>query len=272
MLKTAVFTMLGAITLNAQAQSPKPADVWFGGGHIVLSVTDPAGAFSAQWQFDRADNGDVRIIKEERRGTAKVSGTLMSMCDDQALLLKDIVPARQLELRELNEPVLNLQLALRLLSRALPQGLPTAGAQTAIDVGDDKNTLRVRKAHSARKDFGAPWHARGTAIRGAAGEVRFDLVLTYATENTPGKQSELKLAGVWQQESRVKAIDNGFALAGWRVHRVDTIAEVVGGNTVLDPVAMTTPLQFSTVGELRERIGHWWHTDAKAPKRAECKL
>jgi hypothetical protein len=272
MLKTAVFAMLGAIALSAQAQSPKPADVWFGGGHIVLSVTDAAGAFSAQWQFDRADNGDVRIIKEERRGSTKVSGTLMSVCDDQALLLKDIVPARQLELQELNEPVLNLQLVLRLLARAMPQGLPAAGAQTAIDTGDDKTTLRVRKAYSARKDFGAPWRARGIANRSAAGDVKFELVLTYATENAPDKQSELKLGGVWQQESRVKSIDNSFALAGWRVHRVDTIAEVVGGNTVLDPVAMTTPLQFATVGELRERIGRWWHTDARAPKRAECKL
>lgn len=272
MLKTAALAMLASIALTAGAQDGKPADVWFGGGHIVLSVTDAAGAFAAQWQFDRADNGDVRIIKDERRGAAKVSGTLLSVCDDQALLLKDIVPSRQLELRELNEPVLNLQLVLRLLARAMPQGLPAPGAPTAIDVGDDKITLRVRKAYSARRDFGAPWRARGTAVRGAAGEVKFDLVLTYAAENAPGKQSEFKLAGVWQQDSRMKAIDNAFALAGWRVHRVDTIAEVVGGNTVLDPVAMTTPLQFANVGELRERIGRWWHTDAKAPKRAECKL
>ena len=72
--------------------------------------------------------------------------------------------------------------------------------------------------------------------------------------------------------SRFKAIDNASNLAGWRVHRVDTVAEVVGGNTVFDPVAMTTPLQFATLGEVRARIGRWWDPDVKAPKRAECRL
>ena len=102
--------------------------------------------------------------------------------------------------------------------------------------------------------------------------MRFDLVLTYAAENAPGKQLELKLAGVWAQQSRMPVLDNAFSLAGWRVHRVDTVAEIVGGNTVLDSVSMATPLQFATLGDVRARIGRWWDPDAKAPKRAECRL
>lgn len=268
----ALLASIASIALNAGAQNAKPADVWFTAGHIALTATDTGNAFTGEWQFDRADNGDVRIVKDERRGAATVKGTLLSVCDDQALLFKDIVPSRQQELSEMNEPVLNLQLLLRLLARAMPQGLPAIGTQTAIDVGDDKTTLRVRKGYSARKDFAAPWRARGSAARGSAGEIKFDLVLTYATENAPGKQSELKFAGVWQQDSRLKALDNEFSLAGWRVHRVDTIATVVGGNTVLDPVSMTTPMQFATLGDMRARIERWWDPNVKAPKRAECKL
>ena len=139
-------------------------------------------------------------------------------------------------------------------------------------MSEAKNTLRVRKEFSARKDFGAPWRARGTIDRDTAGEVRFDLVLTYAAENTPDKQLELKLAGVWAQQSRMPALDNAFNVAGWRVHRVDTVANVVGGNTVLDSVAMATPLQFATLGDVRARIGRWWNPDVKAPKRMECSL
>ena len=271
MLRIAALTMLTSVALAAGAQNPAPASPWYDAGHIALTATDTAG-LAATWQFDRADNGDIRIIKDERRGAVTVSGTLLSICDDQALLFKDIVPARQRELQEMNVPVLHLQLVLRLLARALPQGLPATAAQAGIDIADDKNTLRVRKNYSARKDIGAPWHARGTVSRAADGEVRFDMVLTYAADDAPGRQSELKLAGVWQQQSRVKAIDNAYPLAGWRVHRVDTIAEVVGGNTVLDPVAMTTPLQFATVGDVRARIGRWWNPDVKAPVRAVCGL
>lgn len=276
MLKAAVFAMIAAVASGAGAQSPSPTEAWYGAGHIVLTASDAAAGFHAEWRFDRADNGDIRVVKDERRGSARVAGTLLSVCDDQALLFKDIVPVRQHELRELNEPVLYLQLVLRLLARAMPQGLPGTGVQTAIDVADDKSPLRVRKGFGARKDFGAPWRARGNAIRGAAGEVRFDLVLTHAADGVaaaaPAPGPELKLAGVWEQSSHTRSIDNAFSLAGWRVHRVDTVAEVVGGNTVLDSIAFTTPMQFATLGDVRARIGRWWNPDVKAPKRAECKL
>jgi hypothetical protein len=55
------------------------------------------------------------------------------------------------------------------------------------------------------------------------------------------------------------------------VHRVDTVAEVVGGNALLDSVSMGTPMQFATLGDVRARIGRWWDPDVKAPKRAECR-
>ena len=115
MLRITAVALLASIALGTQAQNPKPAEVWVGAGHVVLNVTDAPGRLAAEWQFDRADNGDVRIIKDEHRGTARVSGTLLSVCDDQAVLFKDIVPGRQRELQELNEPVLHLQLVLRLL-------------------------------------------------------------------------------------------------------------------------------------------------------------
>ena len=272
MLKIAAFTMLALVVLGAGAQTPAPAEEWYGVSHIKLTATDAVGGLAAEWQFDRASNGDIRIIKDERHGTTRVSGTLLSVCDDQALLFKDIVPPRQREMRELTEPVLHLQLVLRLLARAMPQGLPTAGPQISIDIADDKTTLRVRKGVSARRDFGAPWRARGSASRSTAGEVRFELGIMYAADNAAGAQRELKLTGVLDQASRMQAIDNAFSLAGWRVHRVDTVAEVVGGNTVFDSIAMTTPMQFATLGDVRARIGRWWNPDVKAPKRAECKL
>jgi hypothetical protein len=271
MRKCAAFVLLVSCALGAGAQSPKPADVWFGAGHIALAATGPAGGIAAEWQFDRADNGDVRIVKHERRGNASISGTVLSVCEDQALLLKDIASAPRRELQELNEPVLYLQLALRLLARAMPGGLPAAGSETAIDVGDAKNTLRLRKHYSARKDIGAPWRARGTARRSAT-DVRFDLIVTYTGDEPPHRQTELKLAGVWEQQSRMPRLDNTFNISGWRVHRVDMISELVGGNTVFDPVAGPKPLAFASLGEVRASIQRGWDPNVKATQRTECKL
>jgi hypothetical protein len=271
MHKCTACALLALVTAGAGAQSPKPAEVWFNPGHVALAAGGAGDSIGAEWQFDRADNGDVRITKKERRGDAKIAGTVLSICSDQALLLKDIEPARGRELYELNEPVLYLQLVLRLLARAMPDGLPAAGSEAAVDTGDEKNTLRLRKDYSARKDIGAPWRVRGTARRSATG-VSFDLLVTYIGDAPPHLGSEMKLSGLWEQQSRMPALSDAFSVAGWRVHRVDVIPQLIGGNTVLDSVAKTTPLEFRTLGEVRETIGRWWDPDVKAPRRAECKV
>ena len=271
MLKIGAFALLASLALNAVAQNAVPATLWYEAGHVALTLIDAPRGLTASWRFDRADNDDVRIVKEERRGAAKVSGTLLSVCGDQALVFKDIVPARLHELQEFDEPVLHLQLTLRLLARALPQGPVAMGEQMAIDVGDDQNTLRVRKDHRARMEFGAPWRARGNVHRGSGGDIRFDLDFAYGGSEAKTGHGALKLAGVWQRQSGLRALPDTFALAGWRVHRVDTVAEMVGGNTVLGNVAMTTPLQFATLGELRQRIEQRWDTGPRALKQFECK-
>ncbi|MEO7726964.1 MAG: hypothetical protein ABIS45_06895 [Burkholderiales bacterium] len=270
MSRVAVFALVALLALNARAQNPNPAQVWYNGSHIELKVIDAGAGLAAEWRFDRANNGDVRLIKDERRGSARVSGTLMSVCGDQALLFKDIVPARMHELQELNEPVLHLQLVLRLLARAMPQGLPAAGTQTAIDAAEDKNALRVRKAYRARKDFGAPWRVRGVANRRATGEVAFDMVLTFTPENASGKPAEIKLTGVWEQQSRMPVVDNAFDLRDWRVHRVDPFAEVVAGFTHVEFEAKTAPLKFANMGEVRAAIERSWDPNIKASRRSVC--
>ena len=271
LLKIAAFAVLASLALNAGAQNAAPATLWREAGHVELTVVDAPRAATASWRFDRADNDDVRIVKEERRGAAKVSGTLLSVCGDQALAFKDLVPAPLHELREFDEPVLHLQLTLRLLARALPQGPKDMGEQVTIDVGDDQNALRVRKDHRARMEFGAPWRARGNVHRGSGGDIRFEFDFAYGHSEAKNGRSALKLAGVWQQQSGMRSLADSFPLAGWRVHRVDTVAETVGGNTVLGNVAMTKPLKFATLGELRQRIEQRWDSGPRALKQFECK-
>ena len=266
----AAFALLALLIGGANAQNTKPAEVWFTAAHIELTATSAATGLAAEWQFDRADNGDVRLGKNERRAAGNVKGNVLSLCDDRALVFKEIVPARGRELSEFNDPILHLQLVLRLLARAMPEGLPPAGADVALDTGDEKSTLRLRKAYSARKDIGAPWRARGNARR-TGPELRFDLTLSYAGDTPPYGQQELKLAGLWSQQARMGAFDNGLNIADSRVHRVDTISEVVGGNTLFDEVANPTPQKFATLGELRAAIGRNWDRNTKAAQIFACR-
>ena len=53
-----MFAPLLALACGAMAQAP--AAEWYRAGHVTLQLTDAARDFSAEWQFDRADNGDNR--------------------------------------------------------------------------------------------------------------------------------------------------------------------------------------------------------------------
>jgi len=260
------------VALHAEAQNPPPAAMWYAAGHVELMVTNSTGEVAGSWQFDRADNGDIRIVKQEQRGATKVSGMLLSVCGDSALALKGIAPVRRHELQELDEPVLHLQLVLRLLARALPQGPLAAGMETGVDLDEQKIPIRVSKGYSVRRDFDAPWHVRGKVSRDAAGNVSYELVFSYANGGANNRRSELRLAGVWQQDSRMHVLDNSLALADWQVYRVDTVATMVGGNARLDAVAVPRPLRFATLGELRARIERMWDPDPKARQQLHCKL
>ena len=264
--------MLAFVTTVAAAQTPSPASLWYNAGHVMLAVDDPAKSLRGEWEFDRADNGDVRIVKDEQRGARKVRGMLLSICEDHALLFNGIVPERRHELDELNAPVLYLQLVLRLLARAAPQGPSGAWADGVVEVRDDGNPIRVRKGYSVRRDFLAPWHARGRLAHTATGGAEFEFVLTHADGDAGERRSEVKLKGAWVQASRVRTFENAFALNGWKVHRLDMVINVVGGVGERETVAATTAQQFATLGDVRARIERIWSTAPRALRKMECKL
>jgi hypothetical protein len=218
-----------------------------------------------------SSTGPIRIIKEEQRGPAKVSGTLMSVCDDHALLLKDLVPARNQALRELNDPILHLQLVMRLLARALPQGPLAIGASHSVNLSEPNTPVRVRKGPSAARDFGAPWQARGAVTRSAAGDIAFDLAFTYTDSEAGGARQEMKISGVWRQSSDLQKAPDSFALADWSVYRVDLFSKTLAGKVEFNAVAAVIPLPFKTMGELRARIEREWEENPRALKIMECR-
>ena len=266
-----LFAVLCAFAAAAAAQTPSPATEWYRAGYVSLRLTDAAHDFSAAWQFDRADNGDNRVTREEKRGNATSEGAVMSICDDQALLVKGVMPERAHEMRELDEPVLYLQIVLRLLARAVPEGVVAFGKDKLVEINEPKATIRVRKGSEARRDFNAPWQARGLITREAGGEIAFDLVLNHAGDTAQAPRNELKLAGVWRQESRARSFEDATDISAWRVYRVNAVPVETGGNIHMEPVATTTPLRYATLGHLRRHIERAWSPNPKVAPIMACK-
>jgi len=253
----------------AQNQSP-PTAPWFMAGHISLEVTDPEAALIASWQFDRAENGDIRIVKQEQHGSTKIAGTLMSICDDQALLFKNIAPPQHHEMSELDQPILLLQLVLKLLARAQPQGPQAVIAASTIDVSDEKTPLRVHKGN-VKRDFAAPWQAHIVVERGLADSVKFKIVFSYTANVVAARNAMISAEGVWRQTSDTPVLDDVFSLENWRIYRVDTVANSVAGNAQFNPKIISSPMHFKTIGELRSRIERNLSENLRARKQFICK-
>jgi len=273
MKKFLFFALIAALVpaAHAQVQKPSPATEWYRAGHVTLRLTDAARDFTARWQFDRADNGDNRVIREERRGAVDVSGTVMTICDDRALVMKNLKPERKHEMGEIDEPVLNLQLVLRLLARAAPEGPVAMGGEKLVELNEPAAVIRVRKGLEARRDFNAPWQARGRIKREASGDIGYEIVFSYAGADAKAPRSELTLAGVWRQLSGAQSFADATDIADWLVFRVNPVAVTTGGNTQFESMSTTTPLHYATLGNLRRHIERSWSANPKMAPNMECK-
>ena len=271
MRKFWLIAALCALAAAAQAQGPSPATEWYRAGHVSLRLTDAAHDVNAAWQFDRADNGDNRVLREERRGGVKFDGAVMSICDDQALVIKGIPLERGREMRALDDPVLYLQMLLRLLARAVPEGPAAFGGDKLVEISEPKAALRVRKGLEARRDFNAPWQARGRIMRDAAGDISYDIVLNHAGDGAEQARTELKAAGVWRPESLVHSFADSMDIADWQVYRVNAVPVTVGGNTQMESMANIKPLRYADLGHLRRHIERAWSPNPKVAPALACK-
>jgi hypothetical protein len=272
MRKICLTAALAALVTTAYAQEPKPSPAtdWYRAGHVTLRVSDAAQGMSAAWQFDRADNGDNRIVRDERRGEAAAAGTVISVCDDRALLMNGLKPGRGREMREIDEPVLVLQMVLRVLARAAPEGPAALAADKLVEIGDKSTPIRVRKGLEARRDFNAPWLARGRLKREAGGAIAFDIVFTHAGDTAGDARPELGLAGVWRQNSGVASFADAMPIADWQVFRVNAVAVTTGGSTHIESMSTTKPLRYATLGHLRRHIERDWSMNPKVAPILEC--
>ena len=272
MVKLVVGLLMCAISAAGLAQAPRPGAAWYAVAQVLLGFTEPGVGLSGSWQFDQADNGDKRIIKNEQRLGTQVSGSVLAICDDRALLLKDLQPTKGIPATsELYGPVRLLQLVLRLLDRGLPQGPQAITGETAIAARDDVNPIKVTLPDSSA-EFLAPWQVRGKVARIASDQIKFDLTYSYTTAAARGRQLEMTLVGAWSEHSNVPAFGNDMSLAGWTVYRIDPAMRVAAGVSVVERRVVPQAARFNTLGDLRAHIERGWQANPRARRQMECKL
>lgn len=251
----------------AQGQVPDAGAAWYAAPAVDLVFDDAAAASRhAEWHFDRSDAGDIRIQKSERRAGTAISATVISYCDDRALLVGGVVPLAGHPEEELDKPVLALQLTLKLLARAFPQGPAALAGPAVADIDEPHQALRVRLAQRIGqpvREIEAPWRARIQASPADSGAVDFNIVLSH-------HGGKLQARGRWLPQSRMAVVPPDMDLLGWRVYRIQTLEVEATGNITFQARVQPHPLDFHDLRALRARIERNWSTNPAAYPIARC--
>jgi hypothetical protein len=244
---------------------PEAESGWAKGNRILLGVTQERAGFSAQWRFQRSARGDILIDLEESRGKRVRAGALL-LVDNAALAVRDVPLERGRELDGFNGPLLMLQLVLRVLERAAPDGPASIKRDTRVEVTEREKPIKVTGV-GTDGEFFAPWSARGLLGPAADGQIRFELEFDSTTRN--GVQAyRTSVAGIWQNASPPLVLPDTMALRGWRVFQLRQAARAAGVSNAVG-LATSAPMAFANLGEVRRRVAEWT-AEAARRSRWQC--
>jgi len=261
------------MTLVAHAQSGPQMQAggervseWARGNRVLLGVTEARLGFSAQWRFERADNGDIVLQKEENRAGQSQAGTLI-LIGSGALATRELRLERGRELDSINGPLLMLQLVLRLLERAAPAGPGGVTRDLRVEITEQTSSIKVTGL-GADGEFFAPWSLRGTIGPGGNGQVKFELEFSSSNRarGAPGHVSNI--AGIWQNARPAVALPDQYSLRGWRVYPIKSVVRPRGAiNTI--GLGASAPMAFGNLGQVRRSVADWADESARRA-RHQC--
>lgn len=250
----------------AQAPPKEAASEWARGEKVQLGITQPALGISGQWRFERWDNGDIRIEKEENRRGRQTAGTVL-VIGNGAIAVRDLRPAKDRELDEVNAPLSMLQLTLRLLERVAPGGPRTVARDLSVQVADDRNSLKVTGI-GAEGEFFAPWRVRGILGPAGEGRVKFEFDFVSSRPAPGAKVYATEIAGIWERGAGSPPLPDSYPLKDWQVYQLRQVVKPRGQfNTV--QLGVSPPMGFVRLGDLRTRVAQWGG-DAERRARYQC--
>ena len=241
---------------DRDAARNKPGAAWYRGNLITLDASEPKAGFKSRWVFERTAGNDIRLVLDEQRKAGPQSGTVL-IIGQKALLTRDLVLARQGALMQaVDGPTLLLNLSLRLLERAVPEGPQSLRRERTISVKDDKQPLTI-ETPSAAGTFLPPWQLTGK-VRRNGDTVEFDLLLVSRSRTDPKETNNTALRGTWRNEvKKPPELPDDLSLQGWSLHAIAGVAKEVNRRQGI--VYDALPRQgFATLGELRKAIELGW--------------
>jgi len=240
----ALLLFLSAGSQAAGAEPPQSANEWFQGNRIVVKSTQPPGKDFSSVTMLTAANGDSEIQTSGTSEGRQFSGTLMIVSGSR-MLASGLPISPGSEIDTLDIPVLQVQIALKLLARAFPGGPRSIHGETPINVSETVKPLEVATP-SASGAFPPPWSISGKATE-TSGRISF--VLAFSIQ---GQEQPLTISGTWERLTTAPAFPDSQPIAGWRVFALGPYSRTdPAGGTIYDYGAQEITTGFKILGEVR---------------------
>lgn len=213
-----------------------PATRWADPNRVRLDVEFPGDGYHASWHLYRCACGDLLVHSElDAPGDVEKGETLL--VGGRAVLSRGFGD-RQEELgASLDAPALMMQLALRLLERAAPEGPGGIAAVTPVDLEDTVNPILLETA-TAAGGFQAPWSLEGEIAPVGPDQRRFDLHFHFSVgAGSAAQAASMRLRGQADFADSDFPLPGATLLAGWQLtwrDSEDPAAEAAGQAGTLD--------------------------------------
>jgi len=250
-----------AIVSSASTPQEKPCDdpcgvrtPWNDFNGFQLRVTSPNQPGYAQWEgsFDRKTD-DIQINVEISKPGSVAKGKIL-MIGGRVMAVQGPIIEPGYEIDSIDTAILQLQLVVRLLGRAFPDGPASIKATQPVDYSDSKTSIQIATP-SADALLQAPWHVKGALGKVQSGAVHFDL--TFAFAGTGIGESERdnaeELSGELSNISNAK-IDDKLSLEKWDVFGVGPQARKQNGSTIVDYSAAPEATTYRNVADVRKKL------------------
>ena len=191
-----------------------------------------------------AKNGDVQIRVATSQNGKATSGE-MFVVGGHILLTKDVDLSPGAEIDAIDAPVLQVQLALKLLRKALPVGPSGVREPKTLNVSEDKEPLEVSTS-SASGEYQPPWSVRGSVSRDKSNRIAFTLTFESKSISQP-----VTIAGTWERTEPAPTFSDSLPVAGYRAFQLGPYSKQDSNGTIFDYGSQELPQTFKTLGEAR---------------------
>ena len=199
-------------------------------------------------KLELAANGDAKVSFDANDGSKTSAGTIL-LVSGQWMLISGLTAEPGREIDSLDVAALNSQLVLSLLSRVLPEGLPSGGGERVVSFVEDREPIEVGTS-SASGEYPVPW-----SVRGKIKSVAESTVVNYALEFTFREEhadSTMHLEGFVENPVNQLILEDSTSLKGWDVHKIGVFQEHTDAGSTFDYGARSATVSAKTIGELRQ--------------------